>query len=115
MEDYADTKTVIKLFAWIAALEAEIATIRQIAEQDDRNAVAANAYDAIRSLERLIVEIALPLRQPPHFAWDLLIQYGQQDFAAHDFKPAEAPTNGPYLDAIWEREEKRRKGSQKKK
>lgn len=109
MEDYADTKTVIKLFAWIAALEAEIGTIRQIAEQDGRNAVAASAYDAIQALERLTVEIALPLRQPPRFAWDLLIQYGQQDFAAHDFTPADAPTNGPYLDAIWEREEKRRK------
>lgn len=92
----------------LAELEAMIAVKRHIIDDGDEG-VPEIARAAVERLERMAVTLASPLDQPPDFAIDLIRKHGEEENAVYDFTPAEAPTNGPYLDAIWKREAERQK------
>lgn len=103
-----DRKKIDRDLRSLSELEAMLAVKRQISDDPDAPMPEVLA-NTVKALEDVAVEIALPLEQPPAFALELIKDRGLEDFAAHDFSPAEAPTNGPYLAAILEREAKRRK------
>lgn len=99
-----DRKQIDRDMRALAKLEAMLSVKPEIAEKG-----YGTIADVVRKIEDMAIEIALPMEQPPAFARQLIKDRGLEDFAVHDFSPAEAPTNGPYLDAIWQREAERRR------